>query len=225
MHKIFLLTIFIFSSLILNGTESKVIRDLELWTGAKYKKKIITSNLSFNTEIELRLRKDITEFKSLIIEPGLNYEVTRFFETDAGLRYVLHQTRNGTREQGLRYYFSISLKHSIIRFKFNYRFKFQSTDDDFIDTKSFQNSVNVLRNKFLINYNIEKCRFTPYLSSELFSHFINDEPISHYNLRITLGSKIDLDKIKNINLFYRLDHELNNSDPFNIFVLGVRFNI
>ena len=71
-----------------------------------------------------------------------------------------------------------------------------------------------------MSYNVRKTPFEPFIQFEYFLNFKEE----FEKLRYTLGFSYPLHKKVNTNIFYRIQQELNESNPENLYILGSSFS-
>lgn len=202
--------------------ETKVMEDLQLWIGANYTEKLLDKKLRLHAESEIRFRRNISEFKLFYVEGGVAYKVFKFMEVGGALRYTHHKTWKGNIEDLYRYNLDLKLSQDIERFTVSYRLRYQNTGDKLVKKDTASNSINIIRNRVLVKYNIKNCKLTPFISGELYTD-LDLAPISHFNFRLTAGTSYPLGTISRLKLFYRIDFELDQDEPYRIYTLGTRF--
>lgn len=222
MLKYFSFLVLILLSTGILAQETKVMEDLQLWVGANYTGKLVDKKLRLHAESEIRFRRDISEFKLYYIEGGVAYKAFKFMEVGGALRYTHHKTWKGNIEDLHRYNLDLKLSQNVERFTMSYRLRYQKTSNKLFKEDSATSTINILRNRLLVKYNIKNCKLTPYMSGELFSD-LDSSPVVHFNLRLTAGTAFPLGKISKLKVFYRIDLELGDKEPYNIYILGTRF--
>jgi len=221
MQRLLLYILFIFLLSGAKAQDTKVVEDLQWWGGVSYTGKAFDNKMEIYGESEFRLRKNISELKSVYLEGGTYYKVFKGVKVGGALRYTHHITWGGNIEQLLRYNIDLKIRKKIKRSTLSYRPRYQQTFTDLAVNENDFTKINTLRNRLTYRYNIRKCKFTPFLSGELFT-LLNNNEISNYNLRATIGTSYSFSKKARVKIFYRIDNEMNNEHPYTIHVLGTR---
>jgi predicted porin len=208
-------------SLKVNAQESIVTNDLEMRNSFAISKKI-NNRWKVSLEEELRFTEDISRFDIFLSDLGVDYKINKHFS--AGLNYRFYQNKNndGNFKTQHRLSAAISYKQKFNRFTFKYRLQFQNKDEDFLSSGS-ENNVYNLRNKISVDYNIRKFKLDPYFQAELFRKYETDMNPYFNKVRWTLGASYPITKKSDIQLFYRIDNELNQSYPKNTYILGLGY--
>lgn len=220
----FILLLFILiTKLVALCQETKVMEDLELWTGAKYAKILFDKKIELSLESEVRLNNNMSKYSQFFIEPAINYAPYKFIEAGCHFRLSDKTKRNNEKESQYRYGFNVQFKQKIKRFSASYRIKYTNTDIDLFKSETINQTKNVIRNKLQFKYNIKNNPFTPYASNEIF-HQINKENQGIYKLRLTLGTTYAVNKKSKIRLYYRADRELNSIHPYTFYIVGLGYD-
>ena len=183
--------------------------DFQNWTNIKISKKVykrtkltVKEGLRFRENSSL-LNKSFTDVKLThrIRKTDINLSLGYRFSDEFNL--ALH------REYKHRYYFDFSSEYKYKRYKLSIR--------DRVQYQGNYSSYNKLfRQKFDLSYNVRKTPFEPYVQFEYFVNF--DEKFE--KLRYTLGFSHPIVKDLDLNLFYRIQKELNVNNPERLFILG-----
>ena len=76
-----------------------------------------------------------------------------------------------------------------------------------------------------MDYNIKNFKLDPYFQVELFRKYETGEDAKFSKLRWTLGTSYPITKNSDIQLFYRLDNELNTTYAKDTYILGLGYKI
>ena len=192
-----------------------------MWNNFAISKKI-SDRWKVSLEEELRFTEDISRFDIFFTDLGLDYKINKHFS--AGLNYRFYQNKNndGDFKTQHRLSASVSYKQKFDRFTFGYRLQFQNKDEDFLSSSS-ENNVSNLRNKISVDYDIKNFKLEPYFQAELFRKYETGEDPCFNKVRWTLGASYPITKKSDIQLFYRIDNELNQSYPKNTYILGLGY--
>lgn len=205
------------------GQNTKVMEDLELWTGAKYTKTAFGKKFSYSLESQIRFKKNMSNFNLIYIEPAIQYNLNKFIESGCELRIAYKVNRKEQTEQPFRYGFNFTLKQKLSKFSASYRIKYIGANKNLAEQDSTLSYESILRNKLLLKYNIKNNPLTPFISGELFN-MLNAKNSDIYKLRISLGANYSLKKAGKIKVFYQIERELNNEHPYTYYIIGTRYN-
>lgn len=198
-----------------------VTSDLEQWTTLSLSKKI-NKHWKISLDQEFRLNHDASEFNIYFTDLGVDYKLNKHFSLGANYRFYQNKNNDGIFVTQHRWSTDAKYDQKINRFKLEYRLRFQNKDEDFYTSNTGNNIYN-LRNRFKVDYNIMNCKLDPFFSAEIYRSInsFNDNELS--KLRWTLGLEYSIKKIGEIELFYRLDNELNNTYDKNTYIIGIGY--
>lgn len=195
-----------------------------VWTSAEFRIKLAKS-LNAYAEAEYRTHNKLQSTERWAGTLGLDYKICNYLKATAGYTYIHQQTLDEITRKGNiipAYWqpkhraslamtgsidlgrFSLSLRE---RYQYTYRTeqwvpKFDSDgitpkDDEYINAKS----KHVLRSRLEVEYNITKCKFTPYASCEMYNSFNDNFAVE--KIRYTIGTSYKINKKHSLNLYYR----------------------
>lgn len=199
------------------------IRDFQTWSSAtlayKHNKK-----LKLGIGQELRLENNTSEVDKYFTEGFLKYKIAKPFTLGAELRYIRFNDNEGNiqgYENHLRHALNAQFKHEINRLELKYRFQYQSRKE-LGQTVSINNDpTKKVRLKIAGEYNIKKWKFDPKLSGEIFRNLGTNGDFS--KIRGTIGTSYDTKKAGTINVFFRIEKELNELYPLTTHVFGINY--
>lgn len=201
-NSIFLILIFSFSAFSQQN-------DFQNWSSFKLTKKIY-KRTNVAVKQGLRLRENSSLLSKTFTDVKLSHRIKK---TDlvfaVGYRFSDDYDIHFSSEYKQRYYFDFSSKYDYKRFKISLRDRLQYQGNN----SSFK---PLFRQKTELSYNVRKTPFEPYVQFEFFLNF--EEQFE--KLRYTAGFSYPILKKLNANLFYRIQQELNASNPENLFILG-----
>lgn len=183
--------------------------DFQSWSSIRFSKKIykrtnifIKEGIRFreNSSILSKLYTDIKvshRIKKTDLKLSFGYRISDSYKVDFSNEYVN------------RFYVDYSKEYKYNRFIFNLRERLQYQGNK-------ESYSPLFRHKLEAAYNIRKTPFEPYLQFEYFLNFSEE----FEKLRYTLGFSYPIHKKVNTNLYYRIQKELNKSNPEQIFILG-----
>ena len=133
---------------------------------------------------------------------------------------------------GIRHRFNVSLTGilKVKRFTFSLRERWQYTyrpekttrrydfrDEAWEDKTISGKGKNILRSRLQIDYNIRKCKITPYVNAELFNSCVVEK------IRVIGGANWNVTKHHQLSLYYRYQKDFEPDEDFdpNMHTLGV----
>ena len=204
-----------------NAQETKVVGDLEQWTSVGISKKL-GKNWKLSLDQEFRFTNDISQFDIYFTDFGVDYKLNKHFSLGANYRFYQNKNYEGTFQTQHRWSTDAEYKQKIDRFTLAYRLRFQNKDEDFFTSESSNNLYN-LRNKFSLDYNIKNFKFDPFFEAELYRQIYDATTTELSKLRWTLGLEYSLKKFGDLEMFYRIDNELNQSYNKNTYIFGIGY--
>lgn len=201
--------------------ETKVVSDLEQWTRIGISKKL-GKNWKLSLDQEFRFSKNISQFDIYFTDLGVDYKINKHFSVGANYRFYQNKNNDEVFQSQQRLSADIKYKQKISRFTLAYRLRYQNKDEDFFTSESSYNLYN-LRNKFSVDYNIKNFKFDPFLNLELYRQIedVNTNELS--KLRWTVGFEYSLKKFGDLELFYKIDNELNKSYNKDTYIIGLGY--
>ncbi len=203
--------------------DTKVTRDLEQWTSVEISKKLGKRwNISLNQEF--RFIQDVSRFDVYFADLGVDFKLNKHFSIGANYRLYQNKNNDGVFKTKHRWNADFQYKHKISQFKIAYRLRFQNKDEDFFKSDIINNMYSI-RNKLSANYNIRNFKLDPFVAAELYSHFNKTISAEFNKLRWTAGLKYSLNKFGDLELFYRIENELNQTYNKNTYIIGLGYKI
>ena len=199
--------------------------DMETWTSVRLRYKA-SKKWSFELQEQLRLKENSSVTDQYFTQLTSKYRLTKKLALGLGLRYIKRNDNQGGIqgfEDHFRYHFDLSFKHSLDRFTFNHRLRYQNKNELGVSEEEGDFAKKNIRLKTAVTYNVRKWKLDPKLSAEIFnkSHEGGTNGFSKY--RVTFGTSYDLKKAGEIDLYYRMEKELNTSLPKKVAILGVNY--
>lgn len=219
--------------------------DFGVWTSAEVKKRLFPG-FDASVEGEFRTRDGLSEVDRWSLAAGVSYKFTSFLKADLGYTYIhSHQEAETTKKGNYipsywspRHRVTASLTGSYTwkRLEFSLRERFQYTyrtsmytekydgddgsqkDDEYISAKE----KSVLRSRLQVEWDIKKCKFSPYASCELYHSITDGWAID--KTRWTIGTAYKLNKKHSLDFYYRYQNHADD-DETNGHVLGIGYKL
>ena len=216
-----LLYIIFLCAVFLNYSFGQSNNDWQSWNkiGVEYKP---TKKWDFKLEQHLRLDENISEISEYFTQFKTTYELFKGFKLGLGLRYIRENDNEGNvqgYENHFRYHLDLKYKHKLDRFTLRYRLRYQNKNELQVDDFAKEN----IRLKAGLGYNIKNWKLDPKFSAEIFNRFGADEESRFSKYRLTFGTEYDFKKWGTLEAFYRLENEINESDPTLINIIGLKY--
>jgi hypothetical protein len=216
----------------------------ELWTSAAVGCNI-TKKLKADVEVDCRTTNALSNISRWSASAGLSYKICHYLKAGAAYTFIYQHNGNEYDDDDVYtpYYWqprqrvtaSLTGSYKIGRLSLSLREAFQYTyHRERVTTASFDVLANewaldktvhakhkgYLRSKLEAEYNIRKCRFTPFVSCEIYNN------ISDFNtskVRYTIGTEYKINSRNGVSLFYRyIDGNNNNT---NVVGVGYTFKL
>lgn len=229
MRKAILLTAAVAALLCPARTAAQSTWGSVLEAGATHK---IVSGLSAGATVEHRSFDNFGKTERWQLSAALNYRVCKNLKTDAGYCFIRQNRLEDGWENRNRWYASATGSVRWNRFELSLRERFQSTHRNGVSEYNKNgrrvraNPKHVLKSRLELEYNIDKCRFTPFCSVELF-HTLNDPDGNGLEkCRTTVGSEYAISRRQKISLFARhIHYDGAKDDAESDFQIGLSYAI
>tara|TARA_R110001583_G_scaffold160872_1_gene312778 strand:+ start:53133 stop:53840 length:708 start_codon:yes stop_codon:yes gene_type:complete len=199
--------------------------DLANWTtvGLEYE---LNKKWNFGIEEQLRLKEDISTIDEYFTQLSAEYSISKKFTLGAGLRYIKENDTEGNiqgYENHFRFNADASYKHKINNFTLKYRLRYQNKNELGVSNSEGDYANQHIRFKTAIDYNFKNWKLDPKFSAEIFNHFEEGKTNGYDKYRLTFGTEYKLKNAGKINLFYRIEKELNESIPKTTNIIGLKY--
>jgi hypothetical protein len=95
LNRVIFVAIILLPFLHVSAQETKVVKDLRLWTGVKIQK-TFAKDWTISLEEEIRFKNNISEINNFFTEVGLRYRINKDFALGGGFRYTQDKTEDNT---------------------------------------------------------------------------------------------------------------------------------
>lgn len=219
--RLLIVTFILLSVQPLAGQETKVVRDLHLWTGAALEKKV-GKDWTFSLAEEIRFKQDISEINNYFTDAGVRYRISKNFALEAGYRYTRDRKSDGTYETLTRYNLDLRYKGQLDYISIHYRLRYQKEVEGFNLLDQGVDYEKYVRNRIRIRYDDFK-KFKPYVSAEIFQQFSPNQTPEFEYVRIQGGVKYEPGKIGVFGFALGFNRELNEVEPATIYMLRANY--
>lgn len=203
------------------GQETKVIRDLKVWTGAKIEK-ALGKDWKISLEEEFRFQKNATQVSEYFTELDVEYRVDRNISLEAGYRYARNRKKNDSFEDRSRY--NVDLNYEGNTYYLSLRARVRYTKE--IEGLQILNPTipyeKYFRTRLEVRYN-RLGRMEPYLNGELFQLYEMFEYPKYDKFRLMGGVRLDAGRPGDINIGYGVIRELNSTMPYTYYLLKINY--
>lgn len=213
----FLLLFALYISPNMLAQDSKVVRDLRLWTGVQIEKSF-AKDWTLSLKEEIRFKQDISELNNYFTDAGLRYRINKNFALEAGYRYTRDKKSDGSYETLTRYNLDLRYRGRLDFITIDYRLRYQKEVEGFNLFDQLADYEKYVRNRIRIRYTDFKA-IEPFVSAELFQLFRpNYYPELHY-IRVLGGLRYDARKLGSIDLAFGFNREFATIEPSMIYVI------
>ena len=206
--------------------QSDDTNDLESWNSVNLKYKL-NKKWTFDAEVQLRLKDEISEISEYLGELNAQYSVSKAFKLGAGFRYTRENDNVGKvqgYENHFRFHVDATYKHKINDFSIKYRLRYQNKNELGLSTSEGDFANQHIRFKTSFDYNFKNWKLDPIFSAEIFNHFEEGEENGFDKYRLTLGTEYKFKNVGTLGLFYRIEKELNETIPETTNIIGLKYS-
>ncbi len=201
--------------------ETKVVRDLALWSGVAIEKKV-HKDWTFSLEQEFRIGEDISTLRNSITEAGVRYRINRNFALQTNYRYNRHRINEGSFKPRTRYNFDLRYKGRLDFITLAYRARYQKEVEGMNLLDPHTGYKKYLRHKLTLSYSDLK-QLKPYAYAELFRLYRMYKPARYDYYRVVAGVSYTPGKIGKVDLSYGFNHEFNTTLPATLFMFRLYY--
>ncbi|WP_430817498.1 DUF2490 domain-containing protein [Carboxylicivirga sp. RSCT41] len=148
-----------------------------------------------------------------ILELRTVYNPFKRLSLGASYRFIANERSTKDTEYLQRYAFDMRYEYKLKRWKPAVRLRYTNYSED-------DENGEFLRAKAGLEYNIRKCKFTPFAGAELFRDMNNNEL---FKVRYSLGTDYKINKTNSISMGYKLDYYMQRYENKHIMYLGYKF--
>jgi hypothetical protein len=205
---------------LLPAQDTKVVRDLQLWTGAAIEKTWKDWSLTLNEEI--RFKQNISEINNYFTEAGLRYRINKNFSLEGGYRFIRDRNSDGSYDNLTRYNLDLRFRARLDQISIHYRLRYQKEVEGFNLIDPTVDYEKYVRNRIRLRYN-KFMRIKPYVSAELFQQFRPDTYSKLEYIRVLGGIRYEAGPVGLFNLAFGFNREFEDIEPAMIYQLKVNY--
>ena len=170
-------------------------------------------NEKWKLEVEPQMRFDESfTLDKYQLNTELNYNFWKYLSVSGSYRFIVNPRETKDTEYFKRYALSLSAKEDFGDFTPSLRLRYSNDADDEVTDEKY------LRFKTGVEYNIPKCKITPFVAIEAFQD-LNDKEL--HKMRYSTGMSYKIKKNNYIKLDYRLDYY--QQDYLNKHIINVAY--
>ena len=201
--------------------EVKVVRDLQLWTGAAVEK-TFGKDWTLSLGEEIRFKQNISEINNYFTEAGLRYRISKNFALEGGYRYTRDRKSDNSYETLTRYNLDLRYKGQLDFITIYYRLRYQKEVEGFNLFGQESSYEKYVRNRIRIMYSDFK-RISPYVSAEIFQLFKFSRMAEFQYIRVQGGIKVEPGKMGTFGFAYGFNREFTQIEPAMIYQFKINY--
>ncbi len=196
--------------------------DMRLWAGASVRY-TVNKKLRLTLEEEVRLRENAGRIDKLNTEFTAGYRLGNLFE--AGLLYRLIADYKPEGYFGLRHRISLiaGLEKNLSGWECSVKGSFQQTFGNINRSEGWNVPERYLRAEAEVAHEVISKKTKPFVNLEMLCRLPAGKPCFIDEYRVTAGIQFRIDKRNRIDVFYRLQQELQVADPLTGHIIGIRY--
>ena len=205
----------------LSAQDTKVVRDLGLWTGVEIEKEV-KDDWTFSLKQELRLKTNMSEVNNYFSQAGVRYKINRNFALEAKYRFTRNRKQDLSYENRSRYSLDLRYRGRLDFLRFDYRLRYQKEVDGmglFDPEAPYEKYV---RNRISVRYTDFK-KIEPYLSGEFFQLFQRYETPRFHYMRLEAGTRIETGDLGEFKVAWGFNREFQAVQPATFFIVRVNY--
>jgi len=207
--------------IIMEAQDTKVIRDMHLWSGVGIEKSF-KNNLSISLDQEIRFKQNITEINNYFTEIGLRYRISKNFSLEGGYRFTRDKNSDNSYDNLTRYNLDLRYKGKINPITIYYRLRYQKEVEGMNLLDQSIPYEKYVRNRLSVRYN-KLGKIKPYISLETFQLFRPLRVAEFEYIRFLCGIKYEPRKIGEFNLAYGFNREVRSNQPAMVYTLKIHY--
>ena len=211
----------LFSAPYVAGQETKVVRDLHLWTGVELEK-TFAKDWTVSLKEEVRFKHDVSELNNYFTELGLRYRINKNFSLQGNYRFTSDRKKDMSYENLSRYNFDLRYSGKLDFLTIKYRLRYQKEVDGFSLLEQNMPFEKYIRHR--ITFRLKKIKaLEPYVSGEIFQLFSPTSYPDFEYVRFQAGVVYDIRKAGEIKVAYGFNRELVSTQPAMIYMMRLNY--
>jgi len=197
-------------------------RDARLWAGFTLRYDL-NKRWSLSLEEEARIYENFSRLDKINSEFTINYQINKIL--DAGLLYRLISgyTRENRFEYGNRLGAFIGAQKKLSGWNGSVKVSFQETYPAFNRSSDWQIAENYVRAQAGISRQLRNKKTEPYTDIEFWYRIPAGAQAFVDQYRYTIGIRQKLNKSNRLELYYRIQQEMQVKDPLTAHIIGIGY--
>ena len=204
-----------------SAQETKVVKDLRLWTGVRIRK-TFADNWTLSLQEEIRLKENMSQINYFFTEVGLRYRINKNFALQGDIRFTQDKKGDNSYKALTRYNFDLRYKGRLKYMSIHYRIRYQNEVEGWNVFDQDTDYERQFRNRISLRVNALK-HIVPYASAEIFQTFSPYEYPHFDYYRIILGMRFEPGNFGEFNLGWGFNRELTSDYPAMVFLFKLNY--
>ena len=209
------------ASLQVSAQETKVVRDLMLWTGAAVEKSF-GKDWTLSLGEEVRFKHNISEINNYFTEAGLRYRINKNFALEGGYRFTRDRKSDGHYETRTRYNLDLRFRGALDFMTIDYRLRYQKEVEGFNLLEQGSDYQKYVRHRIKLRYDDLK-RIEPFVSGEVFQRFLFAQNGTFHFFRIVTGIKVEPGNWGSFDIAYGFNREFTSLQPAMVYQFQLNY--
>lgn len=205
----------------LHAQETKVVRDLLLWSGASVEKSL-GKDWTISLGEEIRFKHNLTEINNYFTEAGVRYRINKNFALEGGYRYTRDRKSDGSYENLTRYNLDLRIREKLDFMTIDYRLRYQKEVEGFRLYLQDTDYEKYVRHRIRFRYDDLK-KVEPFVSGEVFQQYRFARTGKFHYMRVLGGVKVEPGNMGTFAIAYGFNREFTRLQPAMIFQIKIDY--
>jgi hypothetical protein len=186
--------------------------------------KDITKKIDLNVSNSVEFEDNVSRLSQNNFDIGIDYSLKKWVDVGVYYRLLSKSNYDGLWSNIHRYYSNVRFRYRTLRFKFDYRLRYQYQHKDFNRSNDWNEAKHTVREKFNVAYSIINSPFEFRLGVEIYTPLNNeiDYLISKY--KINPNIKYRVNKPQTLYLGLLIGKEVNIKNPLTSYIFQVGYS-
>jgi hypothetical protein len=210
--------------LVAAGTTTQAqTNDFQTWSSAGIKTDI-SKSFTVGFQTQLRLTDYSTRVGSILLEPEVGFRVNKYLKLGLGYRFTIRPGNDHINKTVHRLNLDVEGKKKFGNLGLSLRLRIQQGfQDPYVnENRAPYSAPTYNRNKLSVEYKVSKL-WTPFVEGELFFPLTDPRHRGLDRYRFTVGSAFNLKNRNAVDVFFRVQQEVNTANPQTAYILGLGY--
>ena len=197
--------------------------DFQTWSSAGIKTDI-SKSFTVGFQTQLRLTDYSTRVGSILLEPEVGFRVNKYLKLGLGYRFTIRPGNDHINKTAHRLNLDVEGKKKFGNLGLSLRLRIQQGfQDPYVnENRAPYSAPTYNRNKLSVEYKVSKL-WTPFVEGELFFPLTDPRHRGLDRYRVTVGSAFNLKNRNAVDVFFRVQQEVNTTNPQTAYILGLGY--